>query len=287
MSKRLSLDKVLYDFKKIHGDKYDYSKVVYIKNLKEVEIICKEHGSFWQTPSNHKLGSGCSKCKRLSLKEVILRFKKIHGDKYDYSKVVYKNTNTKINIICPKHGNFLQFPYNHFLKGCPKCSNNIIKTQDEHIYDFKKIHGDKYDYSKVVYKNTNTKINIICPKHGEFLQSPSMHKRGNGCPKCKESKGERKIREYLEKNNIEYIQEYILFDQFRFDFYLKDINTVIEYDGKQHFESIEFFGGEDALIKTQERDKIKNDYCIKNNIPIIRIPYTEFKNINIILKEKI
>ena len=104
-----------------------------------------------------------------------------------------------------------------------------------------------------------------------------MHKLGSGCPKCKESKGERKIREFLEENNIKYSQEVKLFDNYRFDFYLEDLNTVIEYDGKQHSEPVEGF------LKTQERDRIKEKFLKENNIELLRINYKEFNNILTIL----
>ena len=108
-----------------HGDKYDYSKVEYKNAHTKVCIICKEHGEFWQTPSNHLAGHGCQKCKtdkvinhnKLSTEIFIEKCKKLHGDKYDYSKVNYINNYTKVCIICPKHGEFWQIPSDH-LRGC-------------------------------------------------------------------------------------------------------------------------------------------------------------------------
>ena len=134
--------------------------------------------------------------KRLSVNEFIDKSKHIHGDKYNYSKVIYKNSSTKVCIICPEHGEFWQTPNSHMQgSGCPKCSG-IGLTRSELINKFKKIHGNKYDYSKIEYKNTHTKICIICPEHGEFWQSPNGHLNGNGCPVC----GNNKIRQ---KNSLE------------------------------------------------------------------------------------
>ena len=105
--------------KAVHGDKYDYSKVEYVKAKEKVCIICQEHGEFWQTPNNHLRGEGCPFCygsKKLTTEEFISKAKQIHGNKYDYSNVNYVNKYTKVCIICPEHGEFWQKPSNH-LKG--------------------------------------------------------------------------------------------------------------------------------------------------------------------------
>lgn len=117
-----------------------------------------------------------------------------HGDKYDYSKVEYVNTKTKVCIICPEHGKFFQTPNDHVSggKGCVKCgfASNALKRSkniDKFIEDAKKLHGDKYDYSKVEYINSSTKVIIICKNHGElteFTQTPNKHLEGRGCPDC-------------------------------------------------------------------------------------------------------
>ncbi|MBP6740820.1 MAG: hypothetical protein KA146_12560, partial [Leptospiraceae bacterium] len=184
----LTTKELILEFKKVHGDKYDYSKVNYIKGTTPVTIICPEHGKFLQTPSEHKSGKGCAKCGgrvKLTTDEVIKDFKKVHGKKYDYSKVEYKNTDTKVIIICKKHGEFEQLPYAHKKgAGCPVCSGNIKHSLEQVVQDFRKVHGDKYDYSKVVYKNNMESVIIICPEHGEFLQTPGNHKSGQGCSKC-------------------------------------------------------------------------------------------------------
>lgn len=119
--------------------------------------------------------------------EFILKARKIHGDIYDYSKSEYKDMNTLICIICPKHGIFWQTPYNHICgEGCPHCGQ-IKKLKDStirFIKGAKLIHGDIYDYSKVKYINTEKKVCITCPKHGDFWKSPHDHICGDGCPRC-------------------------------------------------------------------------------------------------------
>ena len=116
--------------------------------------------------------------------------KKVHGDKYDYSKVEYINNSTKVCIICPTHGEFWQIPYDH-IKGCEclKCGienarKKRAKTTEHFITEARLIHGDKYDYSRVKYINNSTKVCIICPVHGEFWQTPQTHLKNRGCPIC-------------------------------------------------------------------------------------------------------
>ena len=184
--------------REVHGDKYDYSRVEYISNSTKVAIVCPKHGEFWQMPSNHLSGQGCPMCgnerissiKASNTAEFVDKARKVHGDKYDYSKVEYVRCMEKIHIICPKHGEFWQLPYAHLMgQGCPRCgkekrdSTNASNTWD-FIERVRRIHGNKYDYSKIEYVNNKTKVCIVCPKHGEFWQTPNAHLNGQGCPKC-------------------------------------------------------------------------------------------------------
>ena len=132
---------------------------------------------------------------RLSKKQVIQKFRKIHGGKYDYSKIEYFNLNSKVCIICPEHGEFWQSPHKHIYRkqGCPKCGiNKRAKKRASNLKEFitlsKKIHPNKYDYSKVIYENRRKKVCIICPEHGEFWQNPEHHLKGSGCPSCSGNK---------------------------------------------------------------------------------------------------
>ena len=262
---------------------YDYSLMEYIKANLKIKIICKEHGLFEQEPIVH-LRSGCPKCSKnyTVLKEdFIIQANKIHNNLYDYSKIDFKNMNTKIKIICKEHGEFEQVPSNHVSRssGCPKCNGGGRFNKEYFIIQANKTHNDLYDYSQVNYMNNHTKVKIICKTHGEFEQAPSFHiHRKNGCPKCKESQGERKIRQLLEKYNIKYVKEYSFIDclspsnkLLKFDFYLPVLDIIIEYDGIQHFEPVDFFGGEESFKKTQLHDQIKNNYCKKKNIYLIRL----------------
>ena len=176
--------------KKIHNNKYDYSLVDYKNTHSKVKIICSEHGVFLQTPAHHLTSKvGCPNCcqnKKMTTKDFINKSKKVHGDKYDYSLVDYKNSRTKVKIICNNCNKiFHQNPSSHINKqGCGFCYGNIKKSNFDFINKSKEVHGDKYDYSLVEYKNTHSKVKIICPEHGIFEQSPISHIKGFGCKKC-------------------------------------------------------------------------------------------------------
>jgi len=298
MATKLTTDDFIKKSISIHGDKYDYNKVIYNGYMNKVEIICEEHGLFKQTPNAHiGLSQGCPKCSNrynYTTKEFIKNAKEIHGNKYDYNLVKYKNNFTKIKIICKKHKHiFEQKPNNHIIQkqGCPKCNGTVKRTNDVFIKDSIKVHGDRYDYSLVDYINNNTKVKILCKEHGEFSQSAKCHiNRSQGCPKCRKSKCEETILKTLKDNNIKYITQK-KFDGCKdkntlpFDFYLPEYNMCIEYDGIQHFEPIEYWGGLKNFEYIQKHDKIKNKYCKKHNIKLIRIEYNRKLNSKKILKK--
>lgn len=220
---------------------------------------------------------------RKTTAEFIDEAKNIHGDKYDYSLAQYHNAKTKVKIICPVHGVFEQQPDKHIngKSGCGKCHlENSRMDHDDFIKQVNIIHNNKYDYSQTKYVTSRTEIKIICPTHGEFKTKPNWHLNGRGCPICNTSKGEIKINKYLSENGLDFIQQHKFDDcvnknKLPFDFYLPKLNLLIEFDGKQHFEPIEFFGGLKHLKETQHNDRIKNKYCEDKNIKLIRIRYDE------------
>ena len=215
----------------------------FIEN-QQLSIICPKHGIFWQKPNSHLNGSGCPKCfgfEKLTIDEFIKRSRKVHGEKYDYSLVIYKNKRTKVKIICPIHGVFEQRPDKHFSgSGCPFCAGNNKRTIEEFIKKARATHGDKYDYSLVAYKNAKTKIIIICKKHGPFLQLPNTHLRGSGCPKClaasKRSKGEIELCQYIKSIYPGEVQENSrdIIGKKELDVYLPELNLAFEYNGDYH-----------------------------------------------------
>jgi uncharacterized protein YbaR (Trm112 family) len=305
----------IQEAKMIHGDKYDYSLVEYKTCDGKIEIKCKkdEHGIFEQQANNHLQGHGCPKCRSDLISKIqrststifTTQADKIHKGKFDYSLVNYKTNNIPVDIICKKHNiTFQQTPDNHMSSKfcCPLCCSELKTTnknsQSEFIEKATEIHGNRYDYTNVKYKNNNTTVKIFCNTHQEiFEQRPCDHLHWQGCPKCNITKGEQRIINFLQKNNIKYKQQKTFPDlknknrYYKFDFYLPDLNCLIEYDGAQHFRPVNFGGISDerALEGHQKvliNDKIKNDYAIKHEIILLRIPYTEFKNIEQILTEE-
>jgi len=271
--------------KKIHGDKYDYSNTEYINSRTYVLIHCNTCGcDFKQKPSAHLLGQGCPNCaknKKLDTKTFIEKAKQIHGDKYDYSKVNYINKSTKVCIICPKHGEFLQCPESH-LKGCgcPKCANEkATMTTEQFIEKAKKVHGNNYDYSKVEYKGVHNPVLIHCNKCGnDFRQDANSHLHGVGCPKCQSSHLEQEMQMFLTENNIEF-EEQKRFDWLgkqSLDFYIPSKKIAIECQGEQHYQSVKIFGGLKKFVKQKKLDMQKKKLCSENHIKIIY--FTHFQN---------
>ena len=278
---------------KVHSGKYSYKNILNKINGK-IEIICPEHGSFFQRKYDHKKGDGCPKCskyKKLTKEHFIKRGNIIHNSRYDYTESVIGKSKDKVRIICKIHGPFYQTPETHLNSGCgcSKCKNKHNYSTDEFITKANEIYKYKYDYSSTKYVRANTKVKIICPEHGEFLQLPTNHlHRLGGCPLCSNivSKGEQYVIDILEYNKIKYIYQK-RFEGCKnkqplpFDFYLPDYNICIEYDGIQHFKPVEFFGGKKAHMKTKINDLIKDQYCDDNNIKLIRINYKKEINENI------
>ncbi len=124
--------------------------------------------------------------RKLTTKEFIRKARAVHGDKYDYSKVVYVGAKSKVIITCPTHGDFEQIPTSHLGgSGCPRCSGNVKSSTEEFIEKVRVVHNDKYDYSKVEYVSARKKVIITCPTHGDFEQRPKDHLWGQDCPRCK------------------------------------------------------------------------------------------------------
>ena len=273
-------------------DNIDYSNVNYTKSSNKINLICKLHGEFLVTANNHlSKGSKCPMCKnKMSKEEFVKKSNETHNNKFDYSDMIYVNNRTKSKIICPEHGEIEIYPYNH-LKGmdCTKCVNEKRRNDLEELTErFNKIHNNKYKYDTTNYKNRRSNISIFCENHGWFGQPTLSHLKGHGCPKCSSSNGETHINKYLTEGGIAFETEK-RFDDCKnkytlpFDFYLPDHNICIEYDGRQHFEPNEYFGGEERLEKQKANDNIKNEYCEYNNIRLYRISYKD--DINIEMKK--
>lgn len=291
MPKKITNQEYIEKAISIHGKRYNYSLTEYINKLSKIIIICPIHGEFKQKPYKHLYGQGCSSCANIKLKE-LLRFdteifikkaKEIHTDRYDYSKTKYINAKNKVIIVCDKHGDFTQLPSAHLQgNGCWQCRPEARRSNTKKFIDKSiTIHGDRYDYGLVEYLNNYTKVVLVCKEHGKFKQTPSDHLRGYGCPHCKRiSKGEKLIYRILKENNISFSREYMIpgaVPRFRYDFYLPDLNIFIEFHGQQHYFPIEYFGGEEGLFRTKERDLFKKDLARMVNVKIIYLNYKHLK----------
>ena len=286
--------------KKIHNDKYDYSKVILNHSEDKIIIICPEHGEFEQLACNHLQGRGCKLCgekirisnKKISLNDFINKSNLKHNNKYDYSKVLFNKLSDKIIIICSEHGEFEQRASNHLLGiPCPKCSKqkvikNITKTTEQFINESSIKHNNKYDYSKVNYKHSQEKINIICPKHGIFLQTPNSHLKGSGCLQCfvenqnKISKSEQEIFDYIKSLGIINIiqSDRKILNNKELDIYLPDYNLAIEFNGLYWH---------NEYSKENNYHLLKTEECLTKGITLIHIFEDEWLNKKDIVKSRI
>ena len=298
---RYNNDEWIEEVNRIHKNKYDYSKTHYTKAKENVTIICHqkdelgvEHGEFVVRAGNHMAGIGCPKCAGKyvpTTEEWIERAKKVHGDRYDYSKTKYCGSNKMVTITCPKHGDFEQTAYSHLSgNGCPMCNGGVSMTQKEFIDGAKRVHNGKYDYDNAKYVNAREKGAIKCHRHGIFYQTPEQHLRGQGCPKCKSSKLENIVIKLLDDNNIDYVYQYRLSNNLICDFLLEKERIIIECQGEQHYVPT-FFGGDSnknmvekafKLLQVSDLDKYKTAIDDGYDVVYFTIPkYFSNKEIDI------
>lgn len=388
----LALEEFTERAQMIHNSKYDYSKVNYINSRTKVEIICPVHGSFWQIPNGHLQGHGCPDCRndisrihlkahnpnKSNLEDFIKKSRNLYGDKYDYSEVIYINNKTKVKILCKKHNeNFWVSPDRHLnqkqecpictrerlkkertrstedfiqkskeifgddkfdyslanysgvnnyitlichdhgpfevcagrhlrqYQGCPVCSKekiiqNLRFSKEEFIEKARRIHGDKYDYSKANYVDMKTKVEIICPEHGSFWTTPHNHIHyETQCPHCNKTrfKGEKVVKRWLSNHDISFscYQKYsglVYKKALNTDFYIESHNLAIEYQGIQHYKSVSFYGMTELEAQKQfeeqlEKDRIKEEYFANSAIDLLCIHYKDYKIIGDILQKVI
>ena len=266
-----------------HYNIYDYSKSEILSSSSKIEVICKNHGSFFVTPNNHlNKKSGCPKCKNTN-KEFFNKVKLLFNNKYDYSESIYINSRSKIKVICNIHGYFDIIAQNHLLGwGCNKCLENkkseLLKI--DLLNRMSIIHNNKYEYEFPKIVKSYSIIKIKCPVHNWYNQSINCHLyKECGCPKCNISKGELYINKLLKNNNIEFLYKVKNglknIKELEFDFYLPNNNLYIEYNGRQHYESIEYFGGDKQLNKQIENDNLKINWCKLYNYELLIIKYNE------------
>lgn len=278
--------------------KYGYEIISTYKNLNAPLKMKCPFGHITETMSfaSFRKGCRCPICSRRA--KLTYEFVKEQFEKEGYLLLskIYKNANTKLKTICPK-GHKWEVTYGHFYSGkrCGECDKTKKLT-----YEFVKSEFEKRGYKLLSeeYIKAQSPLIVECPNgHVTDTISWANFSKWQGCKICKESKGEKRISNFLIKNSINYIREKRFPDcrdryTLPFDFYLPNYNICIEYDGGQHYKPVDFSGGDYDrgvvnLFETKKRDTIKNKFCRKNNIKLIRIPYWDFDNIEKILHKEI
>ena len=291
--KRHTKEKFIQKAKTIHGNKYNYNQINYKNYHIKLKIYCNKCKKYFkQSPANHLSGKGCPNCSiKLMIekfgytkKQFIQKAKKIHGNKYDYTKSKYKNYHTRLKIYCNKCKKyFWQIPLNHLKgKGCWKCSPSRRRTKEKFIKQAKIIHGNKYTYNQINYKNNNTKIKIYCKKCKKyFYQSPSNHLNGKGCKRCAGTNLQTEIYDYIHIIT----QEEILYNDkkaiqpYELDIYIPAKSIAIEVQGLYWH----------SYLKEPEEKHINkhiNKYtiCKEKGITLIQVYENEWRNKKEIVK---
>ena len=227
----------------VHGDKYDYGQVDWNKGWKTLQrITCPTHGTFQQSLSNHICNKrGCPECggsKRKTTVWFIREARKIHGNKYDYSKSVYVNWKTPIKIICPKHGEFHQPSMKHITRkfGCPFCAGRK-SNRELWLEKAKHLHGDEYSYTNTTYHRNTDYVTITCKEHGDFEVLSANHVNPavqSRCPKCTYvlSKPQKFITDILDSIQVNYIlNDRRKLSGMEIDVLIPAANLAIEIDG--------------------------------------------------------
>lgn len=267
----------------------------YIDANTKIMHHCLVHNIYWETtPSRALQGVGCEICKKEKFRKTKCKthqqyIEEINTVNPDIEVVgKYIDATTPIKHHCIKHDIYWNATPDNILHGhgCVECGKEKIgdknrKTHEEYIEELKIVDSNITVLGNYIDSFTPILHKCLIDSH-EWYAKPVNVLSGCGCPKCNESKGEKHIRKWLDNNNVKYISQKIFKDcrnekPLPFDFYLPDYNTLIEYDGEQHYRAVEYFGGQNGFEKRIKCDKIKNDYCKNNGISLLRIPY--FKNV--------
>jgi len=259
---RFTTEQFIARAKELHGDKYDYSCVVYRNNYTKVDIVCNQHGQFEQQPAEHIKGYGCYKCGRENQKTTvdafIARANNKHHTKYDYMNVVYVDAHTKVQIQCKEHGAFFITPSNHLKgTGCKQCYiQNMRDTTQTFIHKAQQVHGTKYDYTKTEYISRTQQVTIICYNHGSFKQIANDHLFGHGCYKCFQSMSKKEL-DWL--SNISVTENINILSQYKIpgtpyiaDGFCEQTNTVYEFYGDAWHGNINKYDPQDTCHPTNK-----------------------------------
>ena len=267
-----SIEKIISDRSK----KIKNNNLEILEYISHTEVVCKCIACNYEIKDNYRNLIGekfkCRYCIITSVSKLIK-----NGE-----VILQKISGSSLYLKCKKGHEYKQDRRNFLAnKKCKICYLESKTFSKEDIIDnIKKVHSNYYEYDFTNMKTVHSKIIIKCNKNHIFKQKVSNHLQGKGCPICRESNGERKISKFLEENNINYVRQKKFDDckykeKLSFDFFIPNLSLAIEYDGIQHFKPIEIFGGQSEFEKNKIRDNIKNEYCLNNNIHLIRISYLD------------
>lgn len=279
MPKKLTINDFILKASTKHFVKWDYSKSVYVNNSTKIEIGCKKHGWFWQTPMDHLVGKGCKKCanenRTFSQKDFEKNANEKHNSIYEYPFEDYINSYSKIRIKCSKHGIFKQEAYSHLRgQGCPKCKsdkNSIrqFRNGDDVLKEMNIKHNFKYKYPDYNYKGVRFKIQIECTEHGIFNQKVGQHLLGRGCPKCSNyvSNPELELHEFIRslKINIETSDKKNIYP-YELDIYIPELKKAIEFNGNWWH-----YNHSNPKCKPKGYHSMKSKLCRDKNIRLLHV----------------
>jgi len=269
MPKIVTPEEYLARAQRAHDSRYTYDISTLSSSNGLATITCLIHGAFQQKLANHLLGAGCPQCAGRGVNWVA-RFRSVHGDRYDYSRVQYKDYKQPVEITCPEHGAFFQTPDNHYRgkQGCPKCKGARIRAAkqlsvEEFIRRATVVHEGKYLYERTQFTNMlSGVVTVLCPQHGAFTQSPVNHLAGKvGCLRCNhmKSRGEEAVAAYMglfcgvkrrDKSSI---------PPKELDIFVPEHNLAVEYCG-DYWHSLDTA----EKVKTQKEAHYKKYLACKN-----------------------
>lgn len=294
----LTLDEFIRRSVAIHGDAYDYADTVFRGTAHDVAIRCRSHDVvFTQVANNHLRGHGCRECGhekigdhfRMTQEEFVRRAQIVHGARYDYSRTVYRSQHQRITILCAKHGEVETTPSSH-LRGsnCAFCATEgtadlLRMSLDEFTARGRAIHGERFAYDQVVYRQYFEPVILICTDcDTTFSQTPALHLAGYGCSTCREYAGEKAVRAFLDASGFQYVAQFG-HDELRYrgklkiDFAIPELRLAIEFDGPQHRGPVLAWGAktpEQAQANFEQqllRDQAKEKWAAERDWTLVRI----------------
>jgi len=292
--RRITNDEFLSRMEKINSS--IEIKGEYVTSRLKIDCRCKVCGTEWKASGNALLsGTGCPHC--AAVKKCLKTQEEFEKELFDISPFIkvlseYNGGKNHIKCCCTSCNKTFETKPQDLLNGhlghrCPVHHESRNKDPEQFQNELESVNSDIILLEK--YVSTDKKIFCKCKKcEHKWNGNPSDLLNGHGCPCCNASRGEKMIHAYAKKHNIEYVPQYSPSEckykyKLRFDVYFPQQQIIVEYDGRQHFEPIERWGGEESFRYVQIRDEIKNQYCLENNIKMVRIPYWEYNNIDNIL----